>query len=239
MRTLAIVHQPDAGPGVFAEAIRGSGAMLDVWLLPENGPPDDPLGYDAVLAFGGAMNVDQAAQHAWLRGEKELLRALLAADVPLLGVCLGAQLVAEAAGGTVRRASAPEIGWYEVRVTEHARDDPLIAPLAPAFEALQWHGYEFLLPPAAVPLASSEGCLQAYRVGAVAWGIQFHAEVTLADFGAWLEDYRSDPDAVAMGLDIERLRASLAVAGPDWNELGRRLCRRFMTVAADRVASRH
>ena len=238
MRTLAIVHQADAGPGVFAQAVRDSGATMDTWLLPAEGPPGDPLGYDAVLTFGGAMHVDQADEHPWLEAENELLRRLLAAEVPLLGVCLGAQLVATAAGGTVRRAGDPEIGWYRARATGHAQDDPLMAPLGPAFEALEWHSYEFLLPPGAVPLAASEACLQAYRLGPGAWGIQFHAEVMSRDYEAWLDDYRSDSDAVAMGLDVEQLRAAFRVAGPAWNELGRALCRRFVTVAAERSPRR-
>jgi GMP synthase-like glutamine amidotransferase len=233
VRVLAIVHQPDAGPGVFADAIRDAGATLDTWLLttsPES--PDDPLGYDAVLTFGGAMHPDQLVAYPSLAQEKAVLGELLDRQVPLLGVCLGSELVAEAAGGEARRTGTPEIGWYRVETTDEAVEDPLMAPLAPGFEALEWHSYETPVPPGAVALARSAACLQAYRVGRNAWGIQFHAEVTLADLEAWLDDYRSDPDAVALGLDPGRLRSQTRALIADWNQLGRDLCARFLAIAA-------
>ena len=90
------------------------------------------------------------------------------------------------------------------------------------------------LPSGAVPLAESGTCLQAYRFGESAWGIQFHAEVTLGDFEAWLDDYRSDPDAVAIGLDVEGLRSRTRVVMTRWNELGRGLCARFLSAASGR-----
>src|SRR5437867_1473480 len=127
MRALAIVHQRDAGPGVFADAIRSRGVELDPW-SPSNAdpPPRDPMAYDSVLVFGGAMHADQDDRHPWLREEKALLSDLLERGVPMLGVCLGAQLIAEAAGAPPRRAARPEIGWYEVEVTTDGRNDPLL-----------------------------------------------------------------------------------------------------------------
>lgn len=230
---LAIVHQPEAGPGVFVDAIRDAGATLDTWHIPASPEsPEDPLAYDAVLTFGGAMHPNQVDEHPWLVREKAVLAELLAHQVPLLGVCLGAQLVGEAAGSEARRARAPEIGWYAVETTGEASADPLIATLPPSYDALQWHSYEVPLPPDAVALARSDTCLQAYRVGQCAWGIQFHAEVTLQDFEAWLDDYRSDPDAVALGLDPEQLRSQTRAVIGEWNRLGRELCARFLATAA-------
>jgi GMP synthase-like glutamine amidotransferase len=232
VRVLAIVHQPDAGPGVFLEAIRDFGAALHTWPLPTSPePPDDPLGYDAVLSFGGAAHPDQVAEHPWLAQEVAVLGELLDGRVPLLGVCLGSELVAQAAGGRALRTDTPEIGWCAVETTEEAADDPLMAALAPGFDALEWHSYEVSLPPHAVPLARSSASVQAYRVGTNAWGIQFHAEVTLDDFEAWLDDYRSDPDAVAARLDPETLRSQTRAAIADWNQLGRELCMRFLSAA--------
>ncbi len=233
MRVLAIVQQADAGPGVFAEAIREAGGALDEWALPSGAePPADPLGYDAVLTLGGAMNVDQEDEHPWLAAQKSLLRELLAAEVPLLGLCLGGQLVAEAAGAQPRRAARPEIGWHRVELTEAGSEDPLLAPLAPGFEAFQWHSYEFPLPPGAVALARSQTCLQGARIGARAWAIQFHPEVSRADALAWIDDYRSDPDAVRIGIDPAALRAETEARIDAFNQLGRDLCRRWLTVAA-------
>jgi GMP synthase (glutamine-hydrolysing) len=232
MRVLAIVHQRDAGPGVFADAARARGARLEPWSIgEERSPPEDPAAYDAVLTFGGAMHADHEDRHPWLKEEKALLAELLERGVPLLGVCLGAQLLAEAAGAPPRRASQPEIGWYDVQVTEEGAADPLLGPLFPTFEAFQWHSYEFPLPAGASPLARSETCLQAYRVADGAWGIQFHAEVTRQDADAWITDYRSDEDALLLLDDPERLRRRTQTAIGAWNELGRGLCERFLAAA--------
>ncbi len=119
-------------------------------------------------------------------------------------------------------------------MTPAGRRDPLIGPLAPRFEAFQWHSYEFLLPPGATPLARSGACLQAYRIGD-AWGIQFHAEVTRDDAEAWIADYRSDEDAVRIGVDPEALRQRTGRAIDGWNEVGRGLCERFVDAVATRA----
>jgi GMP synthase (glutamine-hydrolysing) len=232
MRALAIVHQPDAGPGVFAQALRDRDWDLVPWLIAEHRePPGDPLGYDAVLTLGGAMHSDQEAAHHWLALEKALLASLLARGVPLLGVCLGGQLIAEAAGAPARRARGPEIGWYEVEVSGDGARDPLIGPLAPRFPAFEWHSYEFPLPAGAVALAGTPTSLQAYRIGERAWGIQFHAEVSSVDAEAWIDDYPSDQDAVRLHLDWQALRRRTRAAIGSWNALGRGLCERFLAVA--------
>jgi len=234
MRALAIVHQPDAGPGVFAEEIRDRGVALDEWTLADRGtaPPVEIAEYNAVLTFGGAMHADQEDRHPWLRFEKDFLAAILDEGMPILAVCLGCQLLAEAGGGTARRASEPEIGWHQVELTEAGAADPVMGPLAPSFTAFQWHSYEALPPQGAEVLARSPVCSQAYRIGERAWGIQFHAEVTAADASRWIDDYRSDEDAVRIGVDPEGLRVDTDQRIADWNRLGRELCGRFLATVA-------
>ena len=227
MRVLTIVHQRDAGPGVFADAVGEAGHELVPWVPPEAPPPD--LGeIGAVLVLGGAMNVDQEEAHPWLAREKEVLHELLQRGVPTLGVCLGCQLLAEAAGAEPRRAREPEIGWRAVELEPAAFEDPLLAPLPERFDAFQWHSYEAPLPPGATPLARSPVCLQAFRLDAAAWGIQFHAEVTGETVDGWLADYRGDEDAVRIGLDPGALRARTATRIAAWNEVGRGICERFL-----------
>jgi GMP synthase-like glutamine amidotransferase len=212
---------------VFAEAAAARGDELVEWMPVEGRAPAEEV--DAALVFGGAMNVPDEEAHPWLTGEKALLRELRAAGTPMLGVCLGAQLVADAAGAAVGRAPEPEIGWREVeRVGE---DDPVLGPLPERFLAFQWHSFEFDLPPGGAALARSPVCLQAFRAGR-AWGIQFHAEVTGAIVAAWLDDYEKDPDAVRIGLDPEAVRAESEGRMEAWNELGRGLCTRFLEAAA-------
>jgi GMP synthase (glutamine-hydrolysing) len=227
MRVLGIVHHDNAAAGVFGDAVE---ELVEWW--PAQEPAPEPDGFDAVMVFGGAMNADQEDKHPWLRAEKDFLRRLLAAGVPTLGVCLGSQLLAEAAGAPVRRAAEPEIGWRSVEVTPEGSADPIMGPLAPAFEVFLWHSYEAPLPPGAVALAHSAVCLQAFRLdGLPAWGVQFHAEVTGRDLGSWLDDWNSDPDAAASGQDPEQLRADSDARIATQNERGRELARRFLAAA--------
>lgn len=229
MRILAIVHQQDAGPGVFAEEIGDRGQTLETWLPVEQPePPADALGYDGVISLGGAMHPDQQGGHDWMAAERELLNELLARDTPTIGLCLGAQLLAAAAGAEPRRAERPEIGWHRVELTAAGRRDPLLAGLPPSFEAFQWHSYRFPLPDGAVALAESDLALQACRIGEAAWAIQFHAEVSAADAASWIDDYRSDPDAVAIGVDPVALRAETETKIGSFNRLGRDLCGRWL-----------
>jgi GMP synthase (glutamine-hydrolysing) len=229
MRALAITHQPDAGAGVFADEMRERGVDLDEWQLSERGtaPPVEISDYDAVLTFGGAMHADQEDPHPWLRFEKDFLAAMIDDRMPILAVCLGCQVLAEAAGGSARRASEPEIGWCDVEITDEGARDPVIGPLAPRFTGFQWHSYEAVPPGGATILARSPVCSQAYRVGESAWGIQFHAEVTAGDAANWIADYRTDEDAVRVGVDPDALGGETRELIGDWNRLGRELCGRF------------
>ena len=234
MRVLAIVHQEDAGPGVFAEELSAQGVELEYWHVPEKDDlPPDAHDYGAVMAFGGAMHIDQHDRHAWLVREKELLRELIDRGTPLLGACLGAQLLCAAAGGEVTRMREPEIGWVGVEVIDPG--DPLVGPLAPSFSAFEWHSYACEPPAGSVVLARSEQCAQAFRIGEAAWGIQFHAEVSTADAAHWIDDWRSDEDAVRIGLDAEALRVETDATIPGWNEIGRAMAGRFLEAAATRA----
>jgi GMP synthase-like glutamine amidotransferase len=235
VRVLAIVHDDHGGPGVFGETIREAGHSLDEWMVPTNAePPADPLDYDAVLVLGGAMNVDEGEEHRWLHAERRIVGQLIEREVPLIGLCLGGQMVASAAGAVPRRAPRPEIGWHAIELTDAGREDPLLAPLAPGFEAFQWHSYEFPLPPGAAALARSEACLQAARIGSTTWAIQFHPEVTKADALHWTADFESDPGAVRIGVDPNALMLEIEAKMGAFNELGRDLCRRWLDVAAAR-----
>jgi GMP synthase (glutamine-hydrolysing) len=241
VRVLSIVHQRDAGPGVFAEAAAERGYELVEW-VPAEGPAPELDGHGAALVFGGSMHVDQESEHPWLGPEKRLVRSLLERGIPILGVCLGSQLLAEVAGGDARRAERPEIGWHPIERNPAADGDPVVGPLPEGFEGFEWHSYEFGLPPGATPLARSPLCLQAFRLDSgsgakdgSAWGIQFHAEVTEEILGHWLDDYRADPDAVMVEIDPERIREESRERIAAWNELGRGICSRFLELAESRA----
>jgi len=196
----------------------------------ERGTPPPVDAYDAVFVFGGSMHPDQDELFPWLSEEADWLRSLLERPQPTLGVCLGSELLAQAAGATVTRLAVPEIGWSEVELTEAGRGDPVLSALPERFVALQWHSYAHELPDGAVALADNAASLQAFRLDETCWGVQFHPEVTEPQLGRWIGD-ESDPPP-----DRDRLRAETRERIGAWNELGRRLCRSFLA-AAERLRS--
>jgi GMP synthase (glutamine-hydrolysing) len=231
MRVLSVLHPGGGHSGVLGERVRAAGHELVEW-CPGAGDeiPGPPSEYDALAVLGGGMNVHESGRMPWLGGEIELLREALERDAPVLGICLGAQLVARAAGAEVRRAGTPEIGWYEVERTAAGEEDPLLGPLPHRFDAYQWHSYTFDLPAGAVELARSRVCPQAFRLGA-AWAVQFHPEVTADIVDEWIDDYESDPDAVALDFDPAAARAEAARRLPRWNQVGAALFDGFLAAA--------
>ena len=217
MRVLALTHGSNVGPGVFADAIRAAGDQLVERVVPSEGLPSH--GADAVIVLGGAMHPDEEETHGWLRAELHWISGELERGTPLLGVCLGSQLIARAAGADVHRASEPEVGWLPVEVTDG--DDPVAAALPRRFDAFQFHEYTHDLPDGAVELARSRVCTQAYRLGG-AWGVQFHPEVRLEQIESWAAE---EPHAVP---DLDALLAESRARIGEWNELGRRLCTAFL-----------
>jgi GMP synthase (glutamine-hydrolysing) len=219
VRVLALTHGPNVGPGVFADAVRAGGHELVEHELPVAGVPQDEP--DAIVVLGGAMHPDEEKRHGWLVPELRYLEEHLERGTPMLGVCLGSQLVARAAGARVFRAAEPEVGWILVELNEAAAADPVVASLPTRFEAFQWHHYTHDLPHGAVELARSSVCTQAYRLGR-AWGVQFHPEVRQEQVESWLAE---DPDDIP---DPEALRVATRERIEGWNHLGRRLCNAFL-----------
>jgi GMP synthase-like glutamine amidotransferase len=231
VRVLHVVHQRDAGSGVFAV----NGHEHVDW-VPAAGPPPGH-DFDAMMVFGGSMHVDQNGEHPWLTPEKAFLREQLARGTPILGVCLGSQLLAEAAGAQPERMTEPEIGWYEIEITEAGADDPVIGPLAPSVELFEWHHYAAPLPPDAVELARTPSCVQAFRIeGKPAWGLQFHAEVTKENLFGWLDGWEN-AEAAQTELDPDAIRAASELRIEEQNEVGRRLAARFLAEAARAIPS--
>ena len=196
MRVLSVTHGPTVPGGVFDEAVEAGGHVLERWLVPGGAAPGRVTRYDAVMVFGGSQHPDQDDRFEWLGREEEFLREVIAGEVPVFGVCLGAQMLARAAGASVGPASTPEIGWLDVTLTKPGAADPVLGVLPGRAKAFQWHHYTFALPPGATALAESDVCLQAFRLGEQpAWGIQFHAEVTGAMVSDWVEE---DPEDLPM-----------------------------------------
>jgi GMP synthase (glutamine-hydrolysing) len=227
VRVLSVTHGANVPGGVFDEAVQASGHVLERWSVPDGGPPEPVRSYDAVMVFGGSMHPDEDERFAWLEREEEFLQDVLAESVPVLGICLGAQMLARAAGARVAPASAAEIGWLDVSLTPAGGDDPVLGVLPPSATVFQWHHYTFDLPPGAVELARSPICPQAFRLDGPAWGIQFHAEVTLAMLTAWSEE---DPDDLPMPAEELRSESERLIARS--NAQGRALADAFLTAAS-------
>ena len=223
MRVYAVVHERDAGAGVFGR--------FPIW-IPGEQPTPSLEDVDALLIFGGSMHVDQKDEHRWMSPEKQLIRDALAHGTPMLGVCLGSQLLAEAAGARPHRLEEPEIGWYEVEITDAGAADPVVGPLAPRAELFEWHHYAAPLPPGAVELARTPLSVQAFRIeGKPAWGLQFHAEVTRENLFDWLDGWE-DAEAAQTDFDPDAIRAASERRIEGQNEVGRGIAERFLAEAA-------
>lgn len=235
MRALVIEH-PDGGTaGVFAVEAAARGVTLVPWRpgAGQDVPPEPVDAYDAVVVLGGGQNVGEDDRHPYLRAEIAALAGVLEREQPVLGVCLGHQLLAAAAGDAVRRAPRLEMGFHPVRRTAAGAADPLIAVLPDDFTAYGWHSYE-VADDGRAPLAVSDVSTQALRFGPAAWGVQFHPEVDRAILEEWLADWQADPDVVASDFDQAAALAELGDDGdlPGWNRLGRALFGRFLDLAA-------
>ncbi|MDR3419544.1 MAG: type 1 glutamine amidotransferase [Nevskia sp.] len=181
--------------------------------------------FDALVVMGGPMNIYEYERHPWLTGEKALIRAAVAAGKRVLGVCLGAQLIADVLGGPVTRNRHSEIGWFPVTLTEAGRASPWFTDLPQRFTAFHWHGDTYALPPGARCLAASEACPeQAFAYGTQVLGLQFHLEVSRANAEEWFRHER--PQAAAYVQEPDHILAQPA-SFEENNRLMRLILERF------------
>ena len=231
MRLLSVVHGKNVRGEVFDDVLRADGHEVDEWWIVSDDEPPRPLQeYDAVLVFGGAMNVDQEDEHPWLRREDEFVRGLVERAVPTLGVCLGGQLLAKAAGAHVGPSPEPEFGFTRVELLDGAENDPLFGELPQEFDVWNAHGYAFHVPDGAVELARSRVCSQAFRLGDAAWGVQFHPEIRIEQIERWLSEDRVSNAAEL----VEELRGRYDA----WRSFGASLLRSFLVAAAAKAPAR-
>lgn len=188
MRIAVITHVPFEGPAAIADWARSRGHALADVSAPLGVFPA-PDAFDALVVMGGPMNVYQEQTHPWLAAEKRAIRAAVEAGRGVVGVCLGAQLLAVALGGSVRRNPEPEIGWFPVELTPAGRDSAVFGALPLRFTAGLWHGDTFELPADAARTLSSDVCAnQAFELaGGRVMGWQFHLEWTRASLGALVD----------------------------------------------------
>jgi GMP synthase (glutamine-hydrolysing) len=204
MRKLLVFQHSAREPlGVFDPMLRRAGFRIryvNFSRQPELAP--DVSRYNGLIVLGGPMNVDQAEQFPHLTTEIALIEEALKLGIPILGICLGAQLLAAALGAPVRPNGVREIGWYPLHPTADAKDDPLCQHLDAHQHVFQWHAYTFDLPYGAVHLASTATCPnQAFRFGDRTYGLQFHLEADGDLIHQWLHvpEYRREAESSGAG----------------------------------------
>ena len=184
MRVLVLQHIACEPPGVYEDVLRERGAeLVRVELDEDETIPAE--GFDAIVAMGGPMSVNDGEALRWLADEKRFVADAVRAGTPFWGVCLGVQLLASSLGARVYPGDEPEVGLLPVELTEAARTDPVFTAVPDELVTLQWHGDTFDLPDAAVRLAGSPAYPnQAFRY-ANAYGVQFHLEVSTEMAREW------------------------------------------------------
>ncbi|GHE94518.1 aminotransferase [Streptomyces fumanus] len=222
---LVVQHTPGGGPGRFGDWLAADGIGLDVVRAYDGQALPRRLGHAGVLVLGGGYLPDDDASAPWLAPTRALVAEALDRAVPVLGICLGGQLLAHVAGGTVRgRYGRPEVGSTPLTLRAEAASDPLLRGLPRRVTAVEHHvDAVTALPPGAVWLAESEHCpYQAFRVGDAAWGVQFHPEADAARVRSW------DPGQLrARGLDPEELVRAAERDEPAATVVWREAARRF------------
>jgi GMP synthase-like glutamine amidotransferase len=211
MRVLVLQHVAIEGPGVLEPFLTQRGWQLDTVPLYAGAQlPEQPRQYQAILVMGGPMGVYDEAEYPFLRTEHDFLQRAIAQQVPILGVCLGSQLLAKALGARVYRNPCKEIGWYAVDLTAAGCSDPLFAGVESPLLVFQWHGDAFDLPPGATALASSPLCThQVFRYGDRVYGCLFHLEVTPEMIRTWMATFREELAGVRAYIDPERILADI------------------------------
>jgi GMP synthase-like glutamine amidotransferase len=203
-RLLVIQFEDYAPLGALEGPLGERGHELAEWRLDQGEARPATLdGLGGVVALGGTMHPDQDAEHPWLADVRDLLAEAVDRRIPTLGLCLGGQLLAQALGGRAGPVREPEIGWVDVDLEPAAVGDPLLGALPATLPAFEWHHYGFSPPPAATRLARTARAPQAFRVGDLTWGLQFHIEVDGDIARHWIVLGRSE--LVAHGLDPDAL----------------------------------
>ena len=214
-RALIVQHEEPTPPGLVSEWLDQRAAVVDILRIGLDDRVPDPRDYQLIVSLGSEFAAfDDSIP--FIRREAELLRQAAAADVPVLGLCFGGQLMARALGGQSFRAGRSEIGWLPVRT-----NDPELIAEGPWF---QWHFDTFTLPPGARLLAETDVGPQAYVIGR-SLGLQFHPEVTPEIMDAWVQSYRHELDAD--GVDPDALLEETRRRAPVSLRLAERLLNRY------------
>jgi GMP synthase-like glutamine amidotransferase len=220
LKALILQHEEPTPPGYLAEWLEDQGADVDVFRIDLSDDVPDPRSYDMIASLGSEFAAFDDTK-PFIPREAQLLRDALDADVPVLGLCFGGQLLARVAGGKSFRSERAEIGWAPVRT-----NDPELVSEGPWFN---WHFDSFTLPPGAKLVAETEVGPQAYVIGR-SLGLQFHPEVTPEIMDAWVRAYRHELDGD--GVDPDALLEETHRIAPEVRKRSERLFNHFISDVA-------
>jgi GMP synthase (glutamine-hydrolysing) len=196
---LVIQHDLDSPLAALEPPMSALGVRTVVWYAPGEPEPQEP--FDGLIVLGGIVNPDGTDGDAPLDRERELIAGAHARGLPVLGICLGAQLIAQGLDGSAERMPAGEVGWVPVDFLEAADGDALLAGVQRRLDVSEWHNYACTPPAGSVLLAHSPACVQAFRVGATTWGLQFHVEVTRPLLEEWTEVAAGELENLGLSAD--------------------------------------
>lgn len=180
-----IKHVQEEGPGLFEKYLPEN----TVTMLVSNESFPEPKSTDTVLIMGGPMGVYEKDEYPFINKELDFIKKCFDKNVKILGICLGAQMIAEASGGKVYRGNVKEIGWFEITHTEKAKNDSLFSIFPEKLTVFQWHQDTFELPKDAVRLAKNENYVnQAFKIGDKIYGLQYHIEVNKEVLNTWFPE---------------------------------------------------
>jgi GMP synthase (glutamine-hydrolysing) len=193
--------------------------------------------YLGLVVMGGPMNVDEVEKHPFLGDDMRWIRQTIEAGMPLLGICLGSQLLAKACGARVYPGPVKEIGWYPLELSVAAAEDRLFAGCGRTSTVFQWHGDTFDLPPGAIHLAQSALYRnQAFRIGPSAYGLQFHIEMTAEMIEDWLSESGNCGELASLDyIDPELIRQKTAHELPGLQTLADKVLGRFAALCRERI----
>jgi len=229
---LIIQHVESENPGMFSESLERLEVKTHLVRLDASEPlPEQAAQVSGVLIMGGPMNVGESFRYPFLEDEMRFIRNCREAGVPVLGICLGAQLIAASFGARVYEGEIKEIGWYDVWLTREGLHDRLLGGCPQSFKVFQSHGQTFDLPPGAVRLAGSTNYEnQAFRLAHSLWGLQFHLEATADHIRCWLEENSRWIESLPY-IDPEQILAEIPKYEIACQKLAVKLFERFLEVA--------
>jgi GMP synthase-like glutamine amidotransferase len=221
MKNIFIIqHTASSHPGKILVMLENLGFSFEILKLFENPQFKTPENFDGVIILGGGMSVNDENEYAWIKSECEFIRKLVKKEIPLLGICLGAQMIAKAHGAVVKKNFTPELGWSDIRPTEFAKNDKFYV-INKSLAVYQWHDETFEIPIGAVRLSSSAACInQAYKLGKNCYGIQYHPETYFNMIHDWL--YKEDGEG-----DINEVRAQGLTQYVQTSEMHLELTKKF------------